>query len=88
MARFKDTLDPDRLVEAAEASLCAAVENAEFTGGAWPYPADLMGSPIQPACLSRFARWEIEKACEFLVRLGVLERPDIARRRGDEESRA
>lgn len=79
MARFKDNLDPERLVEAAEASLKAAVENAEHTGGAWPYPADLMGSPAQPECLSSFTTWEIQEACAFLVRLGFLERPRAKR---------
>jgi hypothetical protein len=73
MARFKNNLDPDRLIEAAEASLLAAVENAEYTGGPWPYPADLMGSPIQPECLAPFTKWEIREACAFLVRLGILE---------------
>ena len=73
MAQFKDKLDPERLVEAAEASLKAAVENSEQTGGPWPYPADLMGAAEQPECLCPFTKWEIEEACRFLVRLGILE---------------
>lgn len=79
MAQFKDKLDPERLVEAAEASLKAAVENAEQTGGPWPYPVDLMGMPMQPECLSPFTKWEIQEACQFLVRLGILESPRTKR---------
>jgi hypothetical protein len=80
MALFKDKLSPDRLFEAAEASLCAAVRLAERDGGLWPYPADLMGSSRQPECLDRFDRVEIQEACEFLVRLGILDRPAARRR--------
>lgn len=77
MASFKERLDPERLVEAAEAALLAAVENAGDTGGPWAYPPDLMGRPDQPACLVPFTRWEIQQASEFLVRLGMLESPRI-----------
>lgn len=79
MARTNDKLTPDRLIEAAEASLLAAVETAEDTGRPWPYPAELMGKPEQPDCLAPFTRWEIQEACAFLVRLGVLERPRTKR---------
>jgi hypothetical protein len=75
MAKYKDNLDPERLIEAAEASLLAAVETADDTGGLWLYPADLMGSPVQPECLAPFTKWEIQQACQFLVRLGILDRP-------------
>lgn len=68
-----EQVSPERLVEAAEAALMAAAEAAEVGGGDWPYPADLMGHPDQPACLCPFTRWEIEQACEFLVRMGMLE---------------
>jgi hypothetical protein len=78
MAKHKDNLEPERLIEAAEASLLAAIESAD-TGGPWPYPADLMGSPAQPECLESFTKWEIQEACAFLVRLGVLERPRTKR---------
>jgi hypothetical protein len=80
MAQFKDKLDPERLVEAAEAALKAAVENSEQTGGPWPYPVDLMGSPMQPECLTQFTKFEIQEACQFLVRLGILESPSAKRR--------
>ena len=75
MARREEHLDPDRLVAAAEAALRAAADVAQYTGGPSPYPADLMGSPLQPEFLSEFTRWEIEQACEFLVRLGEIEKP-------------
>ena len=75
MSGREEHLDPDRLVAAAEAALRAAVDVAEYTGGPWPYPVDLMGSPLQPEFLSEFSRWEIEQACEFLVRLGAIEKP-------------
>ena len=75
MARQSEQLSPERLCEAAEAALRAAVEVAEYTGGPWPYPADLMGSPLQPEFLSPFTRWEMEQASEFLVRLGMIEAP-------------
>ena len=71
----QDHLSPERLFEAVEAALHAAEENAEFTGGPAPYPLDLMGSPVQPECLSPFTRFEIEQACEFLVRMGTIESP-------------
>ena len=80
MARFTNNLDPDRLVKAADASLKAGVEVAEYTGRASPYPPDLMGSPLQAGCLALFTKWEIQEAGAFLVRLGVLDRPRAQRR--------
>lgn len=74
-----EQLSPERLFEAAEAALAAVKENAEFTGGAGAYPLDLMGTPVQPACLAPFTRYEIEQACEFLVRMGALEAPSRKR---------
>lgn len=73
MARKKQILSPDRLCEAAQVSLRAAVEAAEHTEGRWPYPADLMGRQNCPECLDGFEAWEIEQACQFLVRLGMIE---------------
>ncbi len=75
MKRNKDQLDPERLVEAAEAALAAARDVASYTGGPMPYPLDLMGTALQPDILSNFTRWEIEQACEFLVRLGEIPHP-------------
>jgi hypothetical protein len=75
MAEYQDELPIDRLLEAAAAALDAARDVAEYTGGPAPYPLDLMGSPMQPSCLEPFTRWEIEQACEFLVKMGFLEAP-------------
>ncbi len=71
----RENLNPERLFEAVEASLRAIEENAQFTGGPGAYPVDLMGSPVQPECLTPFTRYEIEQACEFLVRMGAIESP-------------
>lgn len=75
MAEYRDELPIDRLLEAASAALEAAKDVAQYTGGPAPYPLELMGSPLQPSCLEGFTRWEIEQACDFLVRMGFLEMP-------------
>jgi hypothetical protein len=75
MHKYKQQIDPDRLWQAAEASISAALDVARYTGGPMPYPVDLMGSPLQPDCLSEFTRHEIEEACEFLIRMGFMEFP-------------
>ncbi|MEX2219628.1 MAG: hypothetical protein WD749_12815 [Phycisphaerales bacterium] len=75
MDGYRDEIPIERLLEAASAALDAARDVAEYTGGPAPYPLDLMGSPMQPACLAPFTRWEIEQACEFLVRMGFVEAP-------------
>jgi hypothetical protein len=76
MARQKEQIDPDRLMQAVDAALAAAADVAAFTGGPIPYPADLMGSAMQPECLSDFTKFEIEQACEFLMRMGFLQWED------------
>ena len=81
MACARGHIEPDRLLQAAEAALMAAEDVAEYTGGPRPYPLDLMGAPLQPDCLSEFTREEIRQACEFLVRLGELEGPRAKRPR-------
>ena len=75
MHEYKDEIPIDRLLEAAAAALDAVKDVAEYTGGPAPYPLDLMGSALQPACLEPFTRWEIEQACELLVKMGFLEAP-------------
>jgi hypothetical protein len=77
MARPKEMqIDPDRLMQAVDAALAAAADVAAYTGGPIPYPADLMGSPMQPECLADFTKWEVEQACEFLMRCGFLQWED------------
>ena len=75
MGRYRDEVPIDRLLEAAAAAMEASKDVAEYTGGPLPYPLDLMGTPLQPDCLTPFTRFEIEQACEFLVRMGFLEAP-------------
>jgi hypothetical protein len=72
---YRDQLDPERLHQAAEAALRAAEEVAAYTGGPLPYPLDLMGGELQPEYLAEFTRWEIEQACAYLVRAGLIEQP-------------
>lgn len=66
-------IEPQRLCDAAEAALQAAVERADARTGEWAHPATLVGTAQQPTCLAEFTRVEIEQACEFLVRLGYLQ---------------
>lgn len=80
MARQKYQLSPERLCDAAEAALKAAAEVGEERGGEWPYPADLVDDPDQPACLWEFTRWEIQQASQFLVRLGMITPPPQTKR--------
>jgi hypothetical protein len=70
--------DPNRLMEAADACLKAASACAAMSGVKWPV-AVVAGAPAQPECLAGFTRCEIEEACQFLVRLGLLERPRAKR---------
>ena len=77
MAHSNEQLSPERLCDAAEAAMKAAVEAA--AGGVWPDPADLMGATNQPECLCQYTKWEIEQASEFLVRLGMIESPKRGR---------
>lgn len=71
MARPQHYLSPQRLFEAAEATLVAAAQLSHVREPVH-VPA-LMGTARQPRCLDEFARWEIEEATAFLVRLGLIE---------------
>lgn len=75
MANSQGRIEPDRLVDAAEAVLRAATEIAAKIGGAITNPLAVAGTPAQPPCLAPFAVWEVEQACAFLVRLGFLDAP-------------
>jgi len=70
-----DKLDPVRLCDAVDATMDALVEVVRQTGRLPRWPADLMGSSMQPETLKEFTRAEIEEASAFLVRLGVIEAP-------------
>lgn len=65
-----DDISADRLCQAAEAILSAVAMLAE-DGIAKPAP-EILGSPVQPACLSDFTREEVVEAAAFLHRLGIL----------------
>ena len=75
MAANKERISAERLFEASEASLHAAAEMAAMNRGLAPYPPDLVGTPDAPISLEGFSRFEIEEACAFLVRLGILSPP-------------
>jgi hypothetical protein len=74
MRRQNEKITPDRLIDASIAVLRAVAEVKEELGGAPLYPPDLMGSPLQPAYLSEFTRFEIEEATAFLIRMGLVEK--------------
>lgn len=71
-AKDGEDLTPDRLFESSNAVLKALSELKELTGQSVCYPPDLLGTTLQPRCLSGFTRHEIHEATHFLVRLGVL----------------
>ncbi|MCC6676273.1 MAG: hypothetical protein IT436_03940 [Phycisphaerales bacterium] len=73
--RNNQQIDPQRLCDAAEAALRAAVERVDAKTGEWTHPMALLGTPDQPTCLAEFTKIEIEQACEFLVRMGYLQPP-------------
>ena len=75
MGASRERMTSERLFEATEAALRAATEQALSNRGFSPYPADLVGMPEQPTSLEGFTKVEIEEACAFLVRLGVLSKP-------------
>lgn len=62
----------DRLIEASDAVLRAIDEVEQTTGGPCPHPVQLMGAANQPKCLVEFTRHEVQEACDFLERLGVM----------------
>lgn len=76
MASEETQLSPQRLFDAAEAALLAAAQSPSKRER--PHPPALMGTLRQPRCLDEFARWEIEEATAFLIRLGILESPRAA----------
>lgn len=75
-----NSLDPERLCDAAEAALRAVAEASERNGGQWVYPTDLLLSASPPSCLRDFTRYEVEQASMFLVRMGAIEPRQSPRR--------
>lgn len=75
MPHVNDNWSHHRLCNAADACLrVATVRTAQAGGRPIERPTDLMGTLIQPQCLDSFTKSEIEEACDFLIRLGFLER--------------
>jgi hypothetical protein len=50
----------------------ASRDVAEYLNGRTLHPLEIMGSPLQPAVLATFTKFEIEEACRFLSRMGIL----------------
>jgi hypothetical protein len=67
-----ENIQPQRLMDAADAALQAVIEVAELLNGSYVPPTRLMGSEMQPQCLCEFTMVEVQEATAFLVRLGFL----------------
>ena len=72
MSSPPDQIQPDRLIDAADAVLEAVLEVAQEFDGLYVHPPELMGHKLQPQCLCDFTPFEVEEATHFLVRLDVL----------------
>jgi hypothetical protein len=68
MARRKH-MEPDRLIAAAEIVLGVL---RSLGGGLSPQPVGILHSPTRPPILNEFSDDEIDEACAFLRRLGVV----------------
>lgn len=68
------TIEPLRLIDAAEAVGVALSEVAEEGSGRCPYPPAMLDMPGHPEVLDEFTSEELEEATAFLCRLGVLVR--------------
>jgi len=67
----KETIDADRLIEAADAVLAGVKEIIAKTGAYHP-PCMLMGTDKQPEGLWAFTREEVVQGTLFLGRMGML----------------
>ncbi|MHC4769137.1 MAG: hypothetical protein ACYTEI_10555 [Planctomycetota bacterium] len=72
MSPSSEQIQPERLLDAADAVLEAVIEVGKDFDGLYVHPPQLMGSKIQPQCLCEYYVFEVEEATRFLVRLGVL----------------
>ena len=72
MSLSSEQLQPERLLDAADAVLEAVIEVKRDFDGLYVHPPQLMGSKLQPECLCEFYVFEVEEATKFLVRLGVI----------------
>ena len=67
-----EQIQPERLVEAADAVIDAVIEVADVFDGLYLNPPQLLETSFQPLCLREFTALEVQEATRFLVRLGVL----------------
>ena len=72
MSLSSEQIQPERLLDAADAVLEAVIEVGKDFDGLYVHPPQLMGSKLQPECLCEFYVFEVEEATRFLMRLGVL----------------
>lgn len=72
MSLPSEQIQPERLLEAADAVLEAVIEVADVYDGLYLHPTQLMGTTLQPPSLREFTAFEVQEATRFLVRLGVL----------------
>jgi hypothetical protein len=72
MSLSSEQIQPERLLEAADAVLEAIIEVADEFDGLYMHPPQLLGTTLQPLCLREFTAFEIQEATQFLVRLGVI----------------
>ncbi len=80
MRSRRKPLSAQRLAEASDAVLIAAhrrsdeKQDARGEHARMAHPLEMMRAADRPSCLRSFTHDEIEQACVFLSRLGVLER--------------
>jgi hypothetical protein len=67
-----EQIQPERLLDAADAVLEAIIEVADEHDGLYLHPPELLGTTLQPLCLREFTPFEVQEATQFLVRLGVI----------------
>ena len=72
MSLSSEQLQPERLLEAADAVLEAIIEVADEFDGLYLHPPRLLGTTLQPLCLREFTSFEVQEATQFLVRLGII----------------
>jgi hypothetical protein len=72
MSPSSEQIQPQRLLDAADAVLEAVIEVGKDFDGLYVHPPQLMGSKLQPECLCEYYVFEVEEATKFLVRLGML----------------
>ncbi|MHC4217595.1 MAG: hypothetical protein ACYSU7_03980 [Planctomycetota bacterium] len=72
MSLSPEQIQPERLLEVADAVLDAIIEVADVFDGLYLHPPQLLGTTLAPLRLREFTAFEVEQGTHFLVRLGVL----------------